>query len=96
MTFIYTPPEPFGYVSHIAHVFLNAEGGFVRCEGQQSKIFNTGIFTDTQLRSEVERVRRETVEACAKLCHSQAATRSNPDYVNAAIDCSVKIRRLLK
>ena len=93
MTFIYTPPEPTddqlvkGVKAMRLFVTKNSVADF-------RLGYMAALAADTQLRSEVERVRRETVAECAKLCRSQAATRSNPDYVNAAIDCSVKIRRL--
>ena len=65
MTFIYTPPEPTddqlvkGVKAMRLFVTKNSIADF--------KLgYMAALAADTQLRSEVERVRRETVEACAK------------------------------
>ena len=57
-----------------------------------------------QLRSEVERVRRETVEECAKVCYTIKETvwdHSSPPgqyetTASQAVECAKKIKELLK
>ena len=70
MIFIYTPPEPTdnqlvkGVKAMRLFVTKNSVADF-------RLGYMAALAADTQLRSEVERVRRETVEACAKVCKEQ-------------------------
>ena len=54
MTFIYTPPEPAMRMPFGQYEFSIRDNRAIP------------LFTESQLHSEVERVRRDTVEACAK------------------------------
>lgn len=62
------------------------------------------LYTEAQLRSEVERVRRETVEECAKVCYTIKETvwdHSSPPgqyetTASQAVECAKKIKELLK
>lgn len=78
----YTPPEPFGYT--LVHprwdtteflkeyVEPNSEYGWSSVK----------LFTESQLRSEVERVRRETVEDCAVKMETQHTWLTNVAAAN--------------
>lgn len=85
----YTPPEPDGFYEQ-------------EYMGEPSRI--EPRFTEAQLRSEVERVRRETVEECAKVCYTIKETvwdHSSPPgqyetTASQAVECAKKIKELLK
>ena len=71
MTFIYTPPEPVAWLSKHGHMQGNHENLAPRHAAEYSTHVDWQLlFTESKLRSEVERVRRETIEECAKVMES--------------------------
>ena len=109
----YTPPEP-AYIWHDnpADEYDNEMFDFKQVGAVDvSDIYTTGkcehctrLFTESQLRSEVDRVRRETVEECAKVCYTIKETvwdHSSPPgqyetTASQAVECAKKIKELLK
>ena len=66
----YTPPEPYATLHHDDGYFTTTKREH---DLRYSGPVRTKAFTEAQLRAEVERVRRETVEECAKVCDAEAA-----------------------
>ena len=85
MTFVYTPPEP---VAWRLEFFNGKLDMFTEYVGDAAEYGENAVplVTLAKLRAEVERVRRETVEACLN-CYS-------PD--DTATDWADKIKELLK
>ena len=84
MTFVYTPPEPTAFIAEVR----------LWPSGKQHKMTFRG-FTEAQLRSEVERARRETVEECAKVCDDYSGDKGTffnfefCDYVSNLFSLSI-------
>ena len=79
MNFKYTPPEPTGVVDSLLRVWT--------LDNHKPVENGSKIFTEDQLRAEIERVWRETVKTCAEIA------KGYPKYGDATAE---EIRELLK